>query len=228
MHQASLKGDFKKAVKWFEELCANSDLVVVLQIFSFRCPNGILWGWPNCRPQPGDFVVDVWAINTVIQAAANPGRVKEATSWFTKIDEYGLNATLESYTSMISATAKKKQIAKAESYFREMQGKGIKPDDVAYGALLAAISRTGDLQRAEKYFTMMERDGLKPNRIVWGNAAGQFKWATFYFVTTGNTKYINRPCGCSLKQNQRGSIPLTEIKKDKRHTVDKLSLPGCP
>eukprot|EP00438_Fugacium_kawagutii_P031829 Skav208572 [mRNA] locus=scaffold177:192985:195569:+ [translate_table: standard] len=115
-----------------------------------------------------DFVVDASTITTVIQAAANLGRVEEATLWFKKFEEYDLNATLESYTSMISAAAKKKQIAKAEKYFLEMQEKGIKPDDVAYGAWLAAISRTGDLQRAEKYFTMMQRDGLKPNSIVWG------------------------------------------------------------
>ena len=148
MHQASLKGDFAKAAEWFEKLCALSD-----------------------------FQVEANTINTVIQAAANVGNVKEATSWFQKFSEYGLNATQESYTSMISATAKRRMVPEAEKYFQEMKAQEIEPDDVAYGALLSAFARVGDLDRAEKYFSMMERgsgsDDLKPNQIVLGTAPRQ-------------------------------------------------------
>lgn len=146
MHQASLKGDFAKAAEWFEKLCALSD-----------------------------FQVEANTINTVIQAAANVGNVKEAKSWFQKLSEYDLNATQESYTSMISAAAKRRMVPEAEKYFQEMKAQEIEPDDVAYGALLSAFARVGDLERAEKYFNMMERGSgdLKPNQIVLGTAPGQ-------------------------------------------------------
>lgn len=144
MKEASQKGKFDLARSIFDKLCANVE-----------------------------FTVEPETINTVIQAAANVGDVKEAKSWFKKFEEYDLNPTLESYTCMISAVAKmaeKKMANEAQEYFQQMISQDIPPDTVAYGALLAAFARVGDIERAEQYFEKMEQDGLKPNKIVFGSA----------------------------------------------------------
>lgn len=141
MHEAALRGDLNRAAECFQWLGANPD-----------------------------FVVDGNAITTVIQAAANGGNFQGAQAWFGKLLDYGLNATIASYTAVITAAAKNGLKNEAKEWFEAMQYDQIKPDTAAFGAVMSAFANSGDLIETENYLDMMSARGLKPNRIIFGIA----------------------------------------------------------
>merc|ERR1719214_102578 len=90
-----------------------------------------------------------------------------AAQWLSKMIEAGVEANVQSYSSVISAFARVGDVSGVEHWLRAMEDVGIKGDTISFTAAINACARTGDMHRAEGWLAKMLDAGVEPNVITF-------------------------------------------------------------
>merc|ERR1719236_73027 len=84
-----------------------------------------------------------------------------------KMVDAGVEANLQSYSTVVSAFAKAGDAAGAERWLERMHEAGIKGDTISFTTVINACANAGDVERAESWLVRMLESNVEPNTITF-------------------------------------------------------------
>merc|ERR1719238_1875513 len=79
----------------------------------------------------------------------------------------GIEANVQSYSTVVNAFAKAGDAAGAERWLEKMHAAGIKGDTISFTTVINACARVGDVKKAEAWLVRMLESGVEPNTITF-------------------------------------------------------------
>merc|ERR550537_1588905 len=79
----------------------------------------------------------------------------------------GVQANVQSYSTVVSAFAKAGDAAGAERWLERMHAAGIKGDTISFTTVINACAQVGDVRKAETWIVRMLESGVEPNTITF-------------------------------------------------------------
>merc|ERR550537_214085 len=79
----------------------------------------------------------------------------------------GVQANVQSYSTVVAAFSKSGDVAGAERWLEKMHAAGIKGDTISFTTVINACAQVGDVKKAETWLVRMLESGIEPNTITF-------------------------------------------------------------
>jgi len=115
----------------------------------------------------GGITVDIILMNSVLAAAAQAGRLKEAEGVYQTALEEGLSPTAVTFNTLINAALRAEDLQKAEDWLQRSKDFGFRPTAQTFTPFLAYAGRMQDVTLSDTWLDRMLAEGVKPDLITY-------------------------------------------------------------
>ena len=119
----------------------------------------------------------LYTFNTLMSVCARKGDRRGMLTYFGRIEQAGLRATVESWNVVLSYCARHSgagRILQAEDVINRMRKSGIAPDVVSYSCLAQSCVAAGDAGKSSEIYSTMLSEGVAPDLIFFNTALGGY------------------------------------------------------
>ncbi|KAL1413108.1 hypothetical protein Q8F55_000857 [Vanrija albida] len=112
-------------------------------------------------------VVDVAALNAVIEASSRLGDLQRARATQLAAGDLGVTPTIETFNIVLEACARAKHRQLGDTILKEIAAAELEPDQATYEGMVAVCVTQPDYEDAFHYLEKMKAEGFVPSREVY-------------------------------------------------------------